>query len=76
MLSINKKAIRVVSFSGKSADYRMWAAKFMAAAHVKAYNRCLVEDFSKSEEMDEAVREAVSTNVNPEDARIKKRKKK
>ena len=48
----------------------------MAAAHVKAYNRCLVEDFSKSEEMDEAVREAVSTNVNPEDARIKKRKKK
>ena len=60
MSSINDKAIRVVAFSGKSADYRMWAARFMAAAHVKAYNRCLVEDFSKSEEVDEAVRLAIS----------------
>ena len=74
MSSINDKAIRVVAFSGKSADYRMWAARFMAAAHVKAYNRYLVEDFSKSEEVEEAVRQAVSNDDDPEDAKMKKRK--
>ena len=70
MSSINDKAIRVVAFSGKSTDYRMWAARFMAAAHVKAYNRCLVEDFSKSEEVDEAVRLAISKQEDPEDAKM------
>ena len=47
MSTINEKAIRVVAFSGKSKDYRMWAARFMAAAQVKKYHRCLIEDFSK-----------------------------
>ena len=74
MSNINDKAIRVVAFSGKSADYRMWAARFMAAAHVKAYNRCLLEDFSKSEEIEEAVREAIQKKENAEDAKMKKRK--
>ena len=74
MSSINDKAIRVVAFSGKSTDYRMWAARFMAASHVKAYNRCLLEDFSESEEVDEAVRLAISKQEDPEDAKMKKRK--
>ena len=74
MSNINDKAIRVLAFSGKAADYMMWAARFMAAAHVKAYNRCLMEDFSKSEEIDLAVKEAIIKKENPEDARMKKRK--
>ena len=47
MSSINEKSIRVVAFSGDTKDYRMWSARFMAAAHVKKYNECLTEDFSK-----------------------------
>ena len=47
MSTINEKAIRVVTFSGKTKDYRMWAARFMAAAHVKKHHKCLIEDFSK-----------------------------
>ena len=74
MSSINDKAIRVVAFSGKSTYYRMWAARFMAAAHVKAYNRCLLEDLSKREEIKEAVKEGIAKNENAEDARMKKRK--
>ena len=66
--------IRVVAFSGKSADYRMWTARFIAAAHVKANNRCLLEDLSKSEEIEEVAREAIAKKENAEDARMKKRK--
>ena len=49
MVGINEKAIRIVAFSGKSKDYRMWVARLMAGAHVKKYQQCLVEDFSKRE---------------------------
>ena len=49
MVGISEKFIRVVAFSGKSKDYRMWAARFMAGAHVKRYQQCLVEDFSERE---------------------------
>ena len=49
MVGINEKAIRIVAFSGKSKDYRMWAARFMAGAHVKKYHQCLLEDFSEKE---------------------------
>ena len=49
MVGINEKAIRVVAFSGKSKDYRMWAVRFMTGAHMKKYQQCLVEDFSERE---------------------------
>lgn len=74
MSSINDKAIRVVAFSGKSAGYRMGAARLKAASNVNANSRCLVEDFSKTEEINEAVREDISKQEDPEDARMKKRK--
>ena len=71
MMNINEKAIRIVAFSGKSADYRMWAARFMAAAHVKSYSKCLLQDLSKCEQTEEAVREAASKNEDVADARAK-----
>lgn len=46
----------------------------MAAAHVKAYNRCLMQDFSKSEEIEKAVKEAIMKEEDPEEAKMKKRK--
>ena len=49
MVGINEKAIRIVAFSGKSKDYRMCAARFMATVHVKKYQQCLLEDFSEKE---------------------------
>ena len=36
MSTINEKSIRVVAFSGKTKDYRMWSARFMAAAYFSA----------------------------------------
>lgn len=56
MSNINEKAIRIVAFTGKSADYRMWAARFMAAAHVKSYSKCLLLDLPKCEEIEQAVK--------------------
>lgn len=47
MSTVNEKVIRVVVFSGKSKDCRIWAVRFMAAAHVKKYHKCLIKDFSK-----------------------------
>ena len=32
-----EKTIRIVSFSGKQKDWRMWSAQFMARAYVKEY---------------------------------------
>ena len=74
MSNINEKAIRIVAFTGKSADYRMWAARVMAAAHVKSYSKCLLQDLSKCEEIEQAVKEAVAKNEDAEDARMKARK--
>ena len=75
MSNINEKAIRIVAFSGKSVDYRMWAARFMAAAHVKSYSKCLLQDLSKCEEIEQAVRDAVVSREDAEDARMKAKKK-
>ena len=75
MTNINEKTIRVVAFSGKSADYRMWAAMNLAAAHVKSYSKCLTQDLSKCDEIEEAVREAASRNEDVANAREKAKKK-
>ena len=75
MTNINEKAIRIVAFSGKSVDYRMWAARFMAAAHVKSYSKCLLNDLSKSEEIEKSIKEALANNEDITDKRMAERKK-
>ena len=70
MLNINEKAIRIVAFSGKSVDYRMWVARFMAAAHVKSYSKCLLNDLSKSEEIEKTVQEALARQEDATDTRM------
>ena len=75
MSNINEKAIRIVAFSGKSIDYRMWAARFMAAVHIKSYSKYLLNDFTKSEQIEKAVREAVAKNEDGADMRMNERKK-
>ena len=61
MVSVNEKAIRVVAFSGKSKDYRMWAARFLAGAHVKNYQQCLMEDFSERKIVSKRIKSEAST---------------
>ena len=46
----------------------------MAAAHVKSYSKCLLQDLSKCEEIEQAVRDAVVSREDAEDARMKARK--
>ena len=75
MSNINEKAIRIVAFSGKSVDYRMWAARFVVAAHVKSYSKCLLSDISKSEQIEKAVSEALAKQEDGADVRMKERKK-
>ena len=75
MTNINEKAIRIVAFSGKSTDYKMWAARFMAAAHVKSYSKCLLQDLSKCDEIEKAVSEAALKREDIIDARAKAKKK-
>ena len=36
------KAIRVISFNGKSVDWTVWEAKFLAKANVKGYKKILL----------------------------------
>ena len=74
-MNINEKAIRIVAFSGKLIDYMMWAARFMAAAHVKSYSKYLLDDFTKSEQIEKAVREVVVKDDDGSDIRIKGKKK-
>ena len=35
-------AVRVIPFSGKVEDWRLWSAKFLAKAHVKGYREILL----------------------------------
>ena len=38
-MSSENKSIRVIAFSGKAKDYRIWARKFMSLASIKGYKK-------------------------------------
>ena len=40
-MSSETKSIRVIAFSGKAKDYRMWARKFMSLASIKGYKKIM-----------------------------------
>jgi hypothetical protein len=40
-MSSESKSIRVIAFSGKAKDYRMWARKFMSLASIKGYKKIM-----------------------------------
>ena len=37
----DEKTIRILQFSGKEEDWRMWSAKFMAKAKMKGFHEIL-----------------------------------
>ena len=37
-----EKAVRVLPFSGKEAEWRMWSCKFLARARIKGYQSIIV----------------------------------
>ena len=41
MADSEDKAIRILTFSGKEEDWRMWSAKFMAKARLRGFDTIL-----------------------------------
>ena len=41
MSSLEEKSIRVIEFSGKSSDWKIWSRKFLARANRKGYKKLL-----------------------------------
>ena len=42
MSSLEEKSIRVIEFSGKSSDWKIWSRKFLARANRKGYKKLLL----------------------------------
>ena len=53
MADNGEKAIRILQFSGKNADWLMWADKFMARASIRGYEEILVGSVLTTGEQDE-----------------------
>ena len=57
-MSENEKSVRIIPFSGKKADWRIWSKRFLAAADKKKYKEVLLgkEVIPKNDEvLDESV---------------------
>ena len=40
-MSLESKSIRVIAFSDKAKDYKMWARKFMSLTSIKGYKNVM-----------------------------------